>query len=50
MSQMSTPANVRNVVLVHGGFVDGSGDVAARKYGGPSWTRTTDLTLIRGAL
>ena len=25
MSQTSTPANVRNVVLVHGGFVDGSG-------------------------
>jgi pimeloyl-ACP methyl ester carboxylesterase len=25
MSQASTPAEVRNVVLVHGGFVDGSG-------------------------
>jgi pimeloyl-ACP methyl ester carboxylesterase len=25
MSQASTPATVRNVVLVHGGFVDGSG-------------------------
>ena len=25
MSQTSTPVNVRNVVLVHGGFVDGSG-------------------------
>ena len=25
MSQMNTPANVKNVVLVHGGFVDGSG-------------------------
>jgi pimeloyl-ACP methyl ester carboxylesterase len=25
MSQTSQPANVRNVVLVHGGFVDGSG-------------------------
>jgi pimeloyl-ACP methyl ester carboxylesterase len=25
MSQTSTPANVRNIVLVHGGFVDGSG-------------------------
>ncbi len=25
MSQTSKPANVRNVVLVHGGFVDGSG-------------------------
>jgi pimeloyl-ACP methyl ester carboxylesterase len=25
MSQTSTPANVKNVVLVHGGFVDGSG-------------------------
>jgi pimeloyl-ACP methyl ester carboxylesterase len=25
LSQASTPANVKNVVLVHGGFVDGSG-------------------------
>ena len=25
MSQTSAPANVRNIVLVHGGFVDGSG-------------------------
>src|SRR5713101_8033731 len=25
VSQTSTPANVKNVVLVHGGFVDGSG-------------------------
>src|SRR5438552_1791403 len=25
MSQTSTPSNVKNIVLVHGGFVDGSG-------------------------
>ena len=31
MSQTSQPANVRNVVLVHGGFVDGSGWEAVYK-------------------
>jgi pimeloyl-ACP methyl ester carboxylesterase len=32
MSQASTPAKVRNVVLVHGGFVDGSGWEGVYKF------------------